>query len=121
MSKYDIDGDARRHSRGHLRHPKVLGLAGHNKPVSHLKVNRNVCFVRLCVLPPATGWLLSDSSQGEVHRRCVIPRYRARFDKVAYHEIERATRKRLGAPAKALDDFGEYLSARALCGASSPR
>ena len=34
---------ARRHSRGHLRHlvpPEALGLAGHDKPVPHLKVNR---------------------------------------------------------------------------------
>jgi hypothetical protein len=39
--------DARRHSRGRLRHlmqPEALGLAGHDKPVPHLKVNRNRVF-----------------------------------------------------------------------------
>ena len=43
--------DARRHSRGHLRHlvpPEALGLAGHDKPVPILRLTVNVCFVRLC-------------------------------------------------------------------------
>jgi IstB-like ATP binding protein len=51
MSEYDIDGDARRRSRGQLRHlmqPEALGLAGHDKPAPILRLIVIMCFVRLC-------------------------------------------------------------------------
>ena len=82
--------DARRHSRGHLRHlmpPEALGLAGHDKPVPHVKVNRKrvlrspVPEPKPACCPERQARLLSDSSQGQAHRRCAIQRCRVRFEK----------------------------------------
>jgi hypothetical protein len=97
--------DARRHSRGHLRHlvpPEALGLAGHDKPVPHLKVNRKrvlrspVPEPKLACCPERQAGLLSDNSQGQAHRRCATQRCRARFDKGCIAQGPRHGRARRG-------------------------